>query len=404
MKNIFEYDDYDGGEGYYDEDEPENLNGTFYLFFSIDNIGINSIKNYYDYYKYHNRDLYIVVKGSYTDLKKLERKIKSKIGYKYSFLIDLFLKDEESFHDSIEEDNYEIVNIKNFMIISELIIFKYIENELKKISDNKKYFNLEKNKKEKEKEFNQKLNNKNILTVYNKYKNQGEYEFKILFGNKPSIIKKGDIETIIKELPLSLSKEVINIIINIKENINKMKSQKIKLTELKKLVKQIIKEEQSNKKVIKESKMFFDYILQGSEATEENAMDAARGLDWQEIETKEGNYPNLRYVDTVNGVGIYYNYGTDDYYFTDESINESVKPKTQKIKLSEVRQLVKGMLKENKLNIFYVVFDGTSHIVLDEYDYRDFIKNEPKEYHKILFKSNNEDKAFNKAEELNEQT
>jgi hypothetical protein len=89
----------------------------------------------------------------------------------------------------------------------------------------------------------------------------------------------------------------------------------------------------------------------------------------------------------------------EDLGLIEENTN---KMKTQKIKLSELRQLVKGMLKENKLNIFYVVFDGTSHIVLDEYNYRDFIKNEPKEYHKILFKSNNEDKAFNKAEELNE--
>ena len=103
-----------------------------------------------------------------------------------------------------------------------------------------------------------------------------------------------------------------------------MKTQKIKLTELRQLVKEIIKEEKVNKRVIKENKIFFDYILQGSEATEENAMDVARGLDWQEIETKEANYPNLSYVDTVNGVGIYYNYGTDDYYFTDESLEEGL--------------------------------------------------------------------------------
>jgi hypothetical protein len=137
-------------------------------------------------------------------------------------------------------------------------------------------------------------------------------------------------------------------ILESKENINKTKTQKIKLSELRQLVKGMLKEESSKKKMIKESKIFFDYILQGSEATEENAMDAARGLNWQEIETKEANYPNLRYVDTVNGVGIHYNYGTDDYYFTDETINESTKPKIQKIKLSELRQIVKGMLKEEK--------------------------------------------------------
>lgn len=69
-------------------------------------------------------------------------------------------------------------------------------------------------------------------------------------------------------------------------------------------------------------KMFFDYTLDGHEATEENAYDAARGLDWQEIETSEGDYPYLNYVDTVNGVGIWYNYGHDAYYFSDETISE----------------------------------------------------------------------------------
>ena len=65
--------------------------------------------------------------------------------------------------------------------------------------------------------------------------------------------------------------------------------------------------------------MFFDHILDGHDATEENAYDHARGLDWQEIETSEGDYPYLNYVDTVNGVGIWYNYGHDAYYFSDES-------------------------------------------------------------------------------------
>lgn len=101
-----------------------------------------------------------------------------------------------------------------------------------------------------------------------------------------------------------------------------MATKKITLKELRSLVKNIIKEETSKNKVIKEA-LFFDYILQGEDATEENAYDTARGLDWQEIETEEGNYPNLQYVDTVNGVGIHYNYGSDNYYFTDETMNES---------------------------------------------------------------------------------
>jgi len=74
---------------------------------------------------------------------------------------------------------------------------------------------------------------------------------------------------------------------------------------------------------------FFNYILQGSEATEENAIQAARGLDWQEVETTEANYPNLQYVGTLNGVGIYYNYGSDDYYFTDEDAEDDYEPEVK---------------------------------------------------------------------------
>lgn len=71
---------------------------------------------------------------------------------------------------------------------------------------------------------------------------------------------------------------------------------------------------------------FFDYILQGSEATEENAVQAARSMDWQDMETEEGDYPNLQYVGTVNGVSIYYNYGSDDYYFADENAEDDYEP------------------------------------------------------------------------------
>jgi hypothetical protein len=67
------------------------------------------------------------------------------------------------------------------------------------------------------------------------------------------------------------------------------------------------------------TRKFFDYTLDAHEATEENAYDAARGLDWQEIETSENDYPYLSYVDTVNGVGIWHNYGHDAYYFSDET-------------------------------------------------------------------------------------
>ena len=67
-----------------------------------------------------------------------------------------------------------------------------------------------------------------------------------------------------------------------------------------------------------EKGLWFDHILEGADATEENAYDHARGIDWQDIETTEDEPAYMQYVDTVNGVGIYHNYGTDSYHFKDE--------------------------------------------------------------------------------------
>lgn len=62
---------------------------------------------------------------------------------------------------------------------------------------------------------------------------------------------------------------------------------------------------------------YFNHSLQGHEATLENAINHARGLDWQSIETTEQNLSNIDYKDTINGVDIYYCFGTDSYYFVD---------------------------------------------------------------------------------------
>lgn len=62
----------------------------------------------------------------------------------------------------------------------------------------------------------------------------------------------------------------------------------------------------------------YNFILQGHEATEENAIDAARGLDWQDIETSDGGGRDSNYVDTINGVEIYYNFAADYYFFAED--------------------------------------------------------------------------------------
>lgn len=57
-------------------------------------------------------------------------------------------------------------------------------------------------------------------------------------------------------------------------------------------------------------------ILQGSEATLENARNHALGFDWDSCEISEGSNKNLNYIDTLNGVDIWYNYGADYYCFS----------------------------------------------------------------------------------------
>ena len=71
--------------------------------------------------------------------------------------------------------------------------------------------------------------------------------------------------------------------------------------------------------------LIYDFILQGDEATEENAMCATTGIDWQEIETSEINrpYTHSKYIDSNNGIDVYYDYGADYYYFVDVTEGEN---------------------------------------------------------------------------------
>lgn len=67
------------------------------------------------------------------------------------------------------------------------------------------------------------------------------------------------------------------------------------------------------------TEIFYDDILSGSEANENDAIDRARGMDWMGVESSERRIAYMNYVDSVNGVGVWYCYGSDDYYFSDET-------------------------------------------------------------------------------------
>lgn len=61
----------------------------------------------------------------------------------------------------------------------------------------------------------------------------------------------------------------------------------------------------------------YDYILRGDEATLEDAISAAKNLDWQSIETTENDQlPYLEFKDEHNGIEIWYCYAGDFYLFT----------------------------------------------------------------------------------------
>ena len=59
----------------------------------------------------------------------------------------------------------------------------------------------------------------------------------------------------------------------------------------------------------------YSTILQGSEATEENARNFALGFDFTEDEIEDISIIFNTYVDTLNGIDIYYDYGADYYFF-----------------------------------------------------------------------------------------
>ena len=68
--------------------------------------------------------------------------------------------------------------------------------------------------------------------------------------------------------------------------------------------------------------LVYDVILDGSAGyIHEDAVEYARGMVWDECEATEQHIKYKDYIATVNGVGVYYDFGGDYYFFTDETIN-----------------------------------------------------------------------------------
>ena len=61
----------------------------------------------------------------------------------------------------------------------------------------------------------------------------------------------------------------------------------------------------------------FDVILDN--ASQQEALDYAKGMVWGEVETTEQDIYHSYPIETIDGVGVFYNYMADYYFFTDET-------------------------------------------------------------------------------------
>ena len=66
-------------------------------------------------------------------------------------------------------------------------------------------------------------------------------------------------------------------------------------------------------------KNVFDAVLAGDCASEQGALDYARGMVWCEVEATESRVNHCNLLEIIEGVGVYYNYAADYYFFTDET-------------------------------------------------------------------------------------
>jgi len=62
--------------------------------------------------------------------------------------------------------------------------------------------------------------------------------------------------------------------------------------------------------------LVYDAILQEN-YTEQEAIEWAQGYDFSESEATDQRIAHSRYIETVNGVEVFYDYAGDYYFFVD---------------------------------------------------------------------------------------
>ena len=60
-------------------------------------------------------------------------------------------------------------------------------------------------------------------------------------------------------------------------------------------------------------------VIYGGCHTNEEALDYASGMVWCEEEATEQEIYHSDLIETIDGVGVFYNYKADYYFFTDET-------------------------------------------------------------------------------------
>ena len=63
---------------------------------------------------------------------------------------------------------------------------------------------------------------------------------------------------------------------------------------------------------------FFEATIPGFQGIEK-AIDYANQLDWTQVDYNEQTIANIQYEETVNGIDIYYCFGTDEYLFASDT-------------------------------------------------------------------------------------
>ena len=64
--------------------------------------------------------------------------------------------------------------------------------------------------------------------------------------------------------------------------------------------------------------VIIDKVEDGKQSMMETALDFLHGFVFSECETKEVNVSNYQYIEKYENVSMYYNFGTDYYFFVEE--------------------------------------------------------------------------------------